>query len=88
MSGCAAGPRCHDCSATQILLPTELIARRADSSEAIGNALAAILRFLGDRGRVNRAVPVNPAGSAHSAAHPVCGRPIDAAERCSCGLGA
>src|SRR6478752_10376738 len=33
--------RCADCSATQILLPTELVVRRADSTEAIGNALAA-----------------------------------------------
>ncbi len=32
--------RCADCSATQILLPTELVVRRADSTEAIGNALA------------------------------------------------
>src|SRR6476646_12186309 len=32
---------CRDCSATQILLPTELVPRRADSTEAIGNALAA-----------------------------------------------
>ena len=28
--------RCADCSATQILLPTELVVRRADSTEAIG----------------------------------------------------
>ena len=28
--------RCRDCSATQILLPTELVPRRADSTEAIG----------------------------------------------------
>jgi len=33
--------RCRDCSGTQILLPTELVPRRADSTEAIGNALAA-----------------------------------------------
>ena len=33
--------RCHDCSATQILLPTELMVRRADSTEAIGAALVA-----------------------------------------------
>jgi transposase-like protein len=41
--------RCHDCSATQILLPTELMARRADSTEAIGNALAAKARGAGYR---------------------------------------
>src|SRR5664279_4512139 len=33
--------RCSDCSATQILLPTELVPRRADSTEAIGAALVA-----------------------------------------------
>src|SRR6478735_9039258 len=33
--------RCRDCSATQILLPTELVLRRADSTEAIGAALVA-----------------------------------------------
>lgn len=32
------GPRCRDCAATQILLPTELVLRRADSTEAIGYA--------------------------------------------------
>ena len=41
--------RCHDCSATQILLPTELMARRADSTEAIGNALAAKANGAGYR---------------------------------------
>jgi len=33
--------RCADCSTTQILLPTELVARRADSTAAIGAALVA-----------------------------------------------
>ena len=33
--------RCADCEVTQILLPTELVVRRADSTEAIGNALVA-----------------------------------------------
>src|SRR5664279_2747761 len=33
--------RCRDCSATQILLPTVLVPRRADSTEAIGAALVA-----------------------------------------------
>src|SRR5664280_2879710 len=33
--------RCADCQVTQILLPTELLVRRADSTEAIGNALVA-----------------------------------------------
>jgi transposase-like protein len=41
--------RCRDCSATQILLPTELMVRRADSTEAIGNALAAKSRGDGYR---------------------------------------
>ena len=41
--------RCHDCSATQILQPTELMARRPDSTEAIGNALAAKSRGDGYR---------------------------------------
>jgi hypothetical protein len=41
--------RCHDCSATQILLPTELVVRRADSTEAIGNALVAVSRGAGYR---------------------------------------
>jgi hypothetical protein len=30
-----------DCGRTQILLPTELTVRRADTTEAIGNALVA-----------------------------------------------
>ena len=33
--------RCADCQVTQILLPTELLVQRADSTEAIGNALVA-----------------------------------------------
>src|SRR5665811_1113991 len=33
--------RCADCRVTQILLPTALIVLRADSTEAIGNALVA-----------------------------------------------
>ena len=41
--------RCADCSATQILLPTELVVRRADSTAAIGNALAANARGAGFR---------------------------------------
>ena len=31
--------RCADCQVTQILLPTALTVRRADSTEAIGTAL-------------------------------------------------
>ena len=41
--------RCRDCSATQILLPTELVPRRADSTEAIGAALVARARGAGYR---------------------------------------
>src|SRR5664280_419965 len=33
--------RCADCQVTQILLPTELLVRRGDSTAAIGNALVA-----------------------------------------------
>ena len=33
--------RYGDCGSTQILLPTELTVRRADTTEAIGNALLA-----------------------------------------------
>ncbi len=33
--------RCADCGATQILLPTALTVRRADTTEVIGNALVA-----------------------------------------------
>ena len=33
--------RCGDCGRTQILLPTEFTVRRADTTEAIGNALVA-----------------------------------------------
>ena len=50
----ASGPtprraRCADCQVTQILLPTALIVRRADSTEAIGNALVAHARGAGHR---------------------------------------
>ena len=41
--------RCPDCRVTQILLPTVLIVRRADSTEAIGNALVAHARGAGHR---------------------------------------
>lgn len=41
--------RCADCSGTQILLPTELTVRRADSTEVIGNALAAKANGAGFR---------------------------------------
>src|SRR6478735_12127218 len=41
--------RCRDCSATQILLPTGLVPRRADSTEAIGAALVARARGAGYR---------------------------------------
>jgi transposase-like protein len=41
--------RCADCSATHILLPTELTVRRADSTEVIGNALAAKANGAGFR---------------------------------------
>ena len=41
--------RCADCSATQILLPTELVVRRADSTAAIGAALIAKARGAGFR---------------------------------------
>jgi Domain of unknown function (DUF6431) len=41
--------RCRDCSATQILLPTELVPRRADSTEAIGAALVARAHGAGYR---------------------------------------
>ena len=41
--------RCRDCAATQILLPTELVLRRADSTEAIGAALVARARGAGYR---------------------------------------
>ena len=36
--------RCADCRVTQILLPTALTVRRADSTEAIGTALVAHAR--------------------------------------------
>src|SRR5664279_3492886 len=41
--------RCADCRVTQILLPTALTVRRADSTEAIGNALVAHARGAGRR---------------------------------------
>jgi len=41
--------RCADCSATQILLPTEVVVRRADSTEAIGIALIANVGGVGFR---------------------------------------
>lgn len=41
--------RCADCLATQILLPAELTVRRADSTEVIGNALAAKANGAGFR---------------------------------------
>jgi len=41
--------RCADCRVTQILLPTALTVRRADSTEAIGNALVAHARGAGHR---------------------------------------
>ena len=41
--------RCADCRVTQILLPTALTVRRADSTEPIGNALVAHARGAGHR---------------------------------------
>lgn len=41
--------RCGDCLATQVLLPTELVVRRADSTEVIGTALAAKANGAGFR---------------------------------------
>jgi len=41
--------RCADCLATQILLPSALTVRRADSTEVIGNALAAKANGAGFR---------------------------------------
>ena len=38
-----------DCGRTQILLPTELTVRRADTTEAIGNALVAKVNGAGHR---------------------------------------
>ena len=46
--------RCPDCRVTQILLPTVLIVRRADSTEAIGNALVAHARGAGHRSIATR----------------------------------
>ncbi|HEY5852613.1 MAG TPA: DUF6431 domain-containing protein [Aldersonia sp.] len=39
--------RCRDCGATHILLPTALQARRADTPEVIGNALAHKAKGMG-----------------------------------------
>ena len=41
--------RCGDCGRTQILLPTELTVRRADTTESIGNALVAKANGAGHR---------------------------------------
>jgi hypothetical protein len=41
--------RCADCQVTQILLPTTLTVRRADSTEAIGTALVEHARGAGHR---------------------------------------
>lgn len=41
--------RCADCLATQILLPSALTVRRADSAQVIGNALAAKANGAGFR---------------------------------------
>jgi len=41
--------RCADCQVTQILLPTALTVRRADSTEAIGTALVGHARGAGHR---------------------------------------
>ena len=41
--------RCGDCGRTQILLPTELTVRRADTTEAIGKALVAKANGAGHR---------------------------------------
>lgn len=41
--------RCADCLGTQVLLPSALTARRADSTEVIGNALAAKANGAGFR---------------------------------------
>jgi len=41
--------RCRDCSATQILLPTLLVPRRDDRTEALGAALLASARGAGYR---------------------------------------
>jgi hypothetical protein len=38
--------RCADCAGTQILLPTELTVRRADSTEVIGAGFRAIAEWL------------------------------------------
>jgi hypothetical protein len=41
--------RCGSCTRTQILLPTSLVLRRADSTEVIGNALVAKAQGAGVR---------------------------------------
>jgi hypothetical protein len=41
--------RCGDCGRTQVLLPTEFTVRRADTTEAIGNALVAKANGAGHR---------------------------------------
>ena len=41
--------RCGSCARTQILLPTSLVLRRADSTEVIGNALVAQAQGAGVR---------------------------------------
>ena len=41
--------RCGSCARTQILLPTSLVLRRADSTEVIGNALVAKAQGAGVR---------------------------------------
>ena len=46
--------RCRDCGATHILLPTALQARRADTTEVIGNALAHKARGMGFRSIAER----------------------------------
>ena len=46
--------RCANCAGTQILLPTELTVRRADSTEVIGNALVAKVNGAGFRAIAER----------------------------------
>jgi hypothetical protein len=53
--------RCGDCGRTQILLPTELTVRRADTTEAIGNALVAKANGAGHR--TIAATPDRPAST-------------------------
>ena len=65
--------RCGDCGRTQILLPTELTVRRADTTEAIGNALVAKANGAPGTAPSPRAWTVRhrpcAAGSAAPAAH-------------------